>query len=101
MSLLVPQVGFHPSVTRKFTPEIINWSTVVFALDVAKFFIAGTVPIQYLSSLIASLYRVGQKLSKDTLGRISIANIIHKNLEIISTNTLEILNNTNTSILTP
>jgi hypothetical protein len=56
MSLLVPQVGFHPSVPHKFTPETINWSTVVFALDVAKFFIAGTVPIQYLSSLIASLF---------------------------------------------
>ncbi len=57
-----------------------------------------TVPLVTYSKLV---YRVGQKLSKDTLGRISIANIIHKNLEIISTNTLEILNDTNTSILTP
>ena len=52
MCLLALLYGLQPSLTRKFTPEAINRSTVVFTLDIVKFFMAGTVLlVQQFSSL--------------------------------------------------
>ena len=40
MSLIALQFGLQPILTRKFTPKTINRSTVVFAQDIIKFFMA-------------------------------------------------------------